>query len=93
MIYMENMIVAHNTYTNLYDRLIDMVNDAKRIDNLQLFIDEKIAEYKAVMANVAYNYEQGLVQQCVKVESDTVHLNMIKLLNTIKSMLNENSAL
>lgn len=93
MIYMDNMIIANNTYTNLCDGLVNMVNDAKRISNLRLFIDGKVAEYEAVMANVAYNYEQGLVPQCVKVESDTVHLNMIKLLNTIKGMLNEISTL
>ena len=32
MIYMDNMIIANNTYTNLCDGLVNMVNDAKRLN-------------------------------------------------------------
>ena len=33
--------------------------------------------------------DEGKIQPCVKVESDTVHYNLLKVLNALKDIINE----
>ena len=51
------------------------------------FINEKIEEYKAAITEANKDYNDGLLQTCVKVELETVNYNMIKVLSKVKELL------
>lgn len=51
------------------------------------FINEKIEEYKATITEANKDYNDGLLQTCVKVELETVNYNMIKVLSKVKELL------
>lgn len=60
-------------------------------------VDEKVKEYVNTLIDTYtkdYNelmkdYNEGNVQQCVKVEAETVYHNLNKVLNSIKDLLDE----
>ena len=51
------------------------------------FINEKIEEYKATITEANKDYNDGLLQTCVKVELETVNYNMIKVLSKVRELL------
>ena len=51
------------------------------------FINERIEEYKATITEANKDYNNGLLQTCVKVELETVNYNMIKVLSKVKELL------
>ena len=51
------------------------------------FINEKIEEYKATITEANKDYNNGLLQTCVKVELETVNYNMIKVLSKVREIL------
>ncbi len=51
------------------------------------FINERIEEYKATITEANKDYNDGLLQTCVKVELETVNYNMIKVLSKVKELL------
>lgn len=60
-----------------------------KIDELRNFVDVMTEEYQNRMDEVNKDYNEGKVQTCVKVESETVHYNLIKVLREIKSILDK----
>ena len=53
------------------------------------FVYQQIENCKKDNTVIANKFEKGEVQPCVKVESDTVHYNLLKVLNHIKDLINE----
>lgn len=53
------------------------------------FVDESISTYTEDYEELMREYDKGNVQPCVKVEAETVYHNLIKVLNTIKGLLDE----
>ena len=51
------------------------------------FINEKIEEYIADINKANKDYNDGLLQTCVKVELETVNYNMIKVLSKVRELL------
>ena len=51
------------------------------------FINEKIEEYKKIITYANKDYNNGLLQTCVKVELETVNYNMIKVLSKVRELL------
>ena len=51
------------------------------------FINERIEEYKATITEANKDYNNGLLQTCVKVELETVNYNMIKVLSKVRELL------
>lgn len=51
------------------------------------FINERIEEYKATITEANKDYNDGLLQTCVKVELETVNYNMIKVLSKVRELL------
>lgn len=51
------------------------------------FINEKIEEYKQGIVDANKDYNNGLLQPCVKVELETVNYNMIKVLSKVRELL------
>ena len=52
-----------------------------------LGINERIEEYKATITEANKDYNNGLLQTCVKVELETVNYNMIKVLSKVRELL------
>lgn len=65
--------------------LEDEVDD--RIETVKEFLDTKIKEYKNDLQETQEKFEKGEMQPCVKVESETVLYNLIKLATAIKDKL------
>ena len=51
------------------------------------FINEKIEECKTTITEANKDYNNGLLQTCVKVELETVNYNMIKVLSKVRELL------
>lgn len=64
-------------------------NKCEKIEKLKDFVYTQIETYKKENTVIAKDYEAGKIQPCVKVESDTVHYNLLKVLNAIKDIINE----
>lgn len=58
-----------------------------RIETVKEFLDTKIKEYKNDLQETQEKFEKGEMQPCVKVESETVLYNLIKLATAIKDKL------
>lgn len=64
---------------------VEVVNTT--ITNAIDFINEKIEEYKKIITDANKDYNNGLLQTCVKVELETVNYNMIKVLSKVRELL------
>lgn len=64
---------------------VEVVNTT--ITNAIDFINEKIEEYKKAITDANKDYNNGLLQTCVKVELETVNYNMIKVLSKVRELL------
>ena len=79
---------------NMEDSLAKIINaiasvaDANdRINRTIEFINERIEEYKKAITDANRDYNNGLLQTCVKVELETVNYNMIKVLSKVRELL------
>lgn len=66
-----------------YERCCDKLEKVKECVNT--LIDTYTKDYNLLMKD----YNEGNVQQCVKVEAETVYHNLNKVLNRIKDLLDE----
>ena len=64
-------------------------NKCEKIEKIKDFVYKQIETYKKENTTIARDYEAGKIQPCVKVESDTVHYNLLKVLNALKDLINE----
>ena len=67
--------------------LTTVATDKTVIEDTVEFIDNLVGQYKDDLLEVQNKFEKGEVQPCVKVESETVLYNLIKLANSIKGKL------
>lgn len=67
--------------------LTTVATDKTVIEDTVEFIDNLVGQYKDDLLEVQNKFEKGEVQPCVKVESETVLYNLIKLANSIKDKL------
>lgn len=63
--------------------------DCQKLARVTTKVNELIEGYTDDYNRLKEEYEEGNVQQCVKVEAETVYTNMIKVLNCIKKILDE----
>ena len=66
--------------------LTTVATDKTVIEDTVEFIDNLVGQYKDDLLEVQNKFEKGEVQPCVKVESETVLYNLIKLANSIKGI-------
>ena len=94
--YKYSMIVDQSTIETLYENGYLLDEAAKqdsacceKLNALSEHIDDMIHTYNEDYDSLMKEYEEGNVQPCVKVEAETVHYNLIKVLKHIKGFINE----
>lgn len=60
-----------------------------KLEKVKLLVDTLLDTYKEDYENLLKAFEQGDVQQCVKVEAETVYYNLNKVLTRIKQEIDE----
>lgn len=63
--------------------------ESKKLANLKQLISSLKNTYEQRNKNVQKKYNAGKLPTCQKVEHDTVHFNLMKLLNKFESIINE----
>ena len=63
--------------------------EANKLKEVTDFVYKQIENCKKDSTLIQTKFDNGEVQPCVKVESDTVHYNLLKVLNHIKDIINE----
>lgn len=76
-----------DSFAKIIYALSSAVDANDRINTTIKFINEKIAEYTADINKANKDYNDGLLQTCVKVELETINYNMIKVLSKVKELL------
>lgn len=73
------------------EELVDSTNSksAIKLTAISALIADLKNKYEARNAKVQKKYDAGKMQTCVKVEHDTVHFNLMKLLNQFEKIVNE----
>lgn len=94
--YKYSMIVDPSTIETLNEGgfLLDEVAKqdsacCEKLNALNEYIDEMIKTYDEDYDSLMQEYEEGNVQPCVKVEAETVHYNLVKVLKHLKDYINE----
>ena len=59
-----------------------------KLNKVSEMIDEMLDQYEQDGKTVQDKYDKGEIPTCVKVEADTVHYNITKVLNKIKEVIN-----
>lgn len=59
-----------------------------KLNKVSEMIDEMLDQYELDGKTVQDKYNKGEIPTCVKVEADTVHYNITKVLNKIKEVIN-----
>lgn len=54
---------------------------------LEAFLEDCAKKYQSNLNKIEADYEQGKVQPCVKVESETVNYNLLKFIKAVKQIL------
>lgn len=85
------MIISKDLATGLVDThyLVEVNPASDKLTRLAETIDNLISTYDTDHTNLMAEYQRGNVQTCVKVEAETVYTNLIKVLNTLKGIINE----
>lgn len=60
-----------------------------KLKKISLFITDLINQYTEDHQTILDKYNEQEIPTCVKVEADTVHFNLIKVLNRIQDIINE----
>ena len=76
-----------DSFAKIIYALSSAVDANDRINTTIKFINERIEEYKATITEANKDYNNGLLQTCVKVELETVNYNMIKVLSKVRELL------
>lgn len=83
---MSNMSME-DSFAKIIYALSSAVDANDRINTTIEFINERIEEYKKIITDANRDYNNGLLQTCVKVELETVNYNMIKVLSKVRELL------
>lgn len=76
-----------DSFAKIIYALSSAVDANDRINTTIKFINERIEEYTADINKANKDYNDGLLQTCVKVELETVNYNMIKVLSKVRELL------
>ena len=60
-----------------------------KLEKVKEYVNTLIDTYAKDYSELMQDYNEGNVQQCVKVEAETVYHNLNKVLNSIKDLLDE----
>ena len=60
-----------------------------KLEKVKEYVNTLIDTYTKDYSELMKDYNEGNVQQCVKVEAETVYHNLNKVLNSIKDLLDE----
>ena len=60
-----------------------------KLKKISLFITDLINQYTEDHQAILDKYNEQEIPTCVKVEADTVHFNLVKVLNRIQDIINE----
>lgn len=66
-----------------------VTSDEYKIDKIKALIASLKNTYTQRNNSVIERYKKGKIQPCVKVEHDTVHFNLMKLLTKFEEIINE----
>ena len=85
------VLLCDEGYLEMSDAIMSSneCSNCTKLDMVKNFIYKQIEVYKKESTDIADKFDKGEIQPCVKVESDTVHYNLLKVLNTIKDIINE----
>lgn len=94
--YKYTMHVDRTTIETLYEGGYLIDESAKqdsaccdKLTELSNYIDDMIKTYDEDYDSLMSEYEAGNVQPCVRVEAETVHYNLVKVLKHLKDYINE----
>ena len=82
-------VLAKEGYLEEVKEKVSITPEATKLKEITDFVYQQIENCKKDNTVIANKFEKGEVQPCVKVESDTVHYNLLKVLNHIKDLINE----
>lgn len=69
------------------EEVCDDCNNCCKLQQLRSYIQDMIDTYDNDYKELMQEYEAGNVQPCVKVEAETVHYNLAKVLNHLKDYI------
>lgn len=85
--------LANKEYVMLCDEDTEDANDCEcccdKLEKVKEYVNTLIDTYAKDYNELMQDYNEGNVQQCVKVEAETVYHNLNKVLNSIKDLLDE----
>lgn len=75
-------------FLEAFDNEPEMSIEEDKLNKVSEMIDEMLDQYELNSKTVQDRYDKGGIPTCVKVEADTVHYNITKVLNKIKEVIN-----
>lgn len=85
--------LANKDYVIWYSEDTEGENDCEccydKLEKVKEYVNTLIDTYAKDYNELMQDYNEGNVQQCVKVEAETVYHNLNKVLNSIKDLLDE----
>lgn len=85
--------LANKDYVMLCDEDEENENECEcccdKLEKVKEYVNTLIDTYAKDYNELMQDYNEGNVQQCVKVEAETVYHNLNKVLNSIKDLLDE----
>lgn len=88
--------LANKDYVIWYSEEVEKDNNedeceyyCNKLEKVKEYVNTLIDTYTKDYNELMKDYNEGNVQQCVKVEAETVYYNLNKVLNSIKDLLDE----
>nr|DAJ18019.1 MAG TPA: hypothetical protein [Podoviridae sp. ctY3D12] len=75
-------------FLEAFDKEPEMSIEEDKLNKVSEMIDEMLYQYEQDGKTIQNKYDKGEVPTCVKVEADTVHYHITKVLNKIKEVIN-----
>lgn len=75
-------------FSEAFDNEPEMSIEEDKLTKVSKMIDEMLDQYEQDIKTIQNKYDKGEIPTCVKVEADTVHDNITKVLNKIKEVIN-----
>ena len=75
-------------FLEAFDNEPEMSIEEDKLNKVSEMIDKMLDQYELNSKTVQDRYDKGKIPPCIKVEADTVHYNITKVLNKIKEVIN-----
>lgn len=75
-------------FLEAFDNEPEMSIEEDKLNKVSEMIDKMLDQYEQGGKTIQNEYDKGGIPTCVKVEADTVHYNITKVLNKIKEVIN-----